>query len=164
MPPYDIAYNIISFIESENVSDDYYSRYRETKDPNIRMSMLSENQDLLDSVDSSEFEALVFDWFQSRGFKTTRSEESLRYGYDFEIYDKEENTILIEVKKYSKNSRVSVGTINQLLGSMSVRGASKGIIVSSSEFTKSAEVYALCSEKKIYLLTPSKLISGNFHI
>lgn len=162
MPPFDIASNIISFIETENVRNDDFLKYRDSDDPNVKLLMLSDSKDLLDSIDGSEFEALVFDWFQSRGFKTTKSEEYSRYGYDFEIDDENGETILIEVKKYSQNSRVSVGTINQLLGSMSVRGASKGIIVSSSEFTKSAEVYALCSDKKILLLTPTKLISENF--
>jgi hypothetical protein len=88
-----------------------------------------------------QFEKLVAELFAQMGYETTLTPKTADYGVDV-IAKKNEDTIAIQVKKYSKGRKVGNRDIQRLLGSMYQCNANKAIFVTSSEFTTPAYLQA----------------------
>lgn len=96
---------------------------------------LAQEQSLLQSVDSVEFEHLISDWLRTLGF-TVR--ETADESYDLTITSPEKGSAIVEVKKMHPQTLVSVEAVRKVLSSLQASDAGAGIVVSSSGFTPAA--------------------------
>ncbi len=85
-----------------------------------------------------EFEHLVASLFESQGYETQVSQASNDKGIDV-IAKGETETLAIQVKQYSRGNKVGRPTVQQLAGARDQVNANKGVIVTSSSFTETAQ-------------------------
>lgn len=111
-----------------------------------------------ESIDPITFETLVEEWFKENGFVVERMPLTRDKGYDFSIKTPEDKLILVEAKKLSRQSRVSVQHIRNLLGAVSVVGAAAGVLISPAAFTSAAIALAATSMPKLLLLKIEELL------
>jgi len=104
------------------------------------------NQDpaVLEALTPSEFERLVAELFRERGYEVSRTPPARDSGVDLVVRSPEDGQLLVvEVKKLSRQSRVSVEAVRRLLGTVSLTsGAVLGVLVSTSGFTGAAMALA----------------------
>lgn len=98
--------------------------------------MLSTNFSFMSPYDFEEFIARLFD---TQGYKTEVTKKTGDYGVDV-IAEKGLEKIAIQCKKYQEGNSVGNQTVQMLLGAMQLKNlkANKGIIITTSEFTKQA--------------------------
>jgi restriction endonuclease Mrr len=120
----------------------------------LTLAEAARDPSVLESTTPLEFERLVTKLFQERGFPIRATPHTTDQGFDL-IIDGDPPTV-VEVKRYSRRSLVSVGTVRALLGAMTAAGAGRAILVSSSGFTRSAR--AAATEWPIELMTFEDLL------
>lgn len=140
-----------SFIEDLQGAD--YNKINEILD------MFDDNPENMQNIDAHEFELLIFEWFRFNGFYPEWAEEKREYGFDFVIQCKDER-ILVDVKKFSLNSYVSVMKVQQLLGAVHAYHAAGGMIITSSGYTSSARDFAMKCSPKIELFDVKDILSN----
>jgi hypothetical protein len=65
------------------------------------------------------------------------------------------------VKKYSKQARVSIGAIRELLGAAALNGVGTAVVLTSASFTAGAEAMAAHSTKpRLVLMTMDSLLDA----
>lgn len=143
-------YNVINFLQKTNIEEksvrDNISNFKEL------ITNFRENSQIIDRVSGSEFEEFIFTYFRNSGANVDRPNTSTDYGYDFILKDwKGFHKTIVEVKKYNRNSKVSVNTIQQVVGAMNIYEADHAVIITTSEFTASAKEFASSMTKKIEL-------------
>ena len=80
-------------------------------------------------------------------------------GVDLVITSPKDNQVmLVEVKKLSRQSRVSVEAVRRLLGAVSIAGAPLGMLVSTSGYTAAA--LALAAGTPILLRTLEEILAA----
>lgn len=89
-----------------------------------------------------KFEELIASIFRNQGFDTTLTPESKDGGYDIIAVNHNsftgKNKYLIECKRYQRQNPVGVSIIRGLYGVLCTENATKGLVVTSSHFTKGA--------------------------
>lgn len=85
-----------------------------------------------------EFEHLVASLYGSQGYDTQVSQASNDKGIDVTVRGETE-TLAIQVKQYSRRNKVGRPTVQQLAGARDQVNANKGVIVTSSSFTETAQ-------------------------
>lgn len=112
---------------------------------------------LLESISPMEFERLVAELFLERGYSVVRTPNG---SADLIIERQGSNeAIIVEVKKMSRESRVSVETVRRFADLVSHFGAEAvGILVSTSGFTSAA--VALAASTPIALRTLEDLLGA----
>ena len=121
--------------------------------------LLRDDSRAIDSISSSEFETLIAKFFESKGYTVKRAETSNDYGFDLMIEDFEgHRKTIIEIKKYNRNSKVSINTIHQVFGTMNICEADYAIVITTSDFTSSAKNFATSISDKIELWNYKTLI------
>lgn len=115
---------------------------------------------VLEALAPSEFERLVAELFRERGFEVSTTPPTPDSGVDLVVRSPDDGQLmLVEVKKLSKQSRVSVEAVRRLLGAVSVvSGAAVGILVSTSGFTGAA--MALGAAGPIVLKTLEEILAA----
>ncbi|RDY30006.1 restriction endonuclease [Lachnotalea glycerini] len=133
-----------------------YSEYREN------IQRVVNEQDFLDKISYQDFEKIVYEYLKAQNLYIEYPLQSKDNGYDFFI---PKRNCLVEVKKYSRNSKISLSVIRAILGTMFEMNVDRGIIISSSEFTNSAINFVQGLKQEITLLTLQDLlkIDGNFN-
>ena len=113
----------------------------------------------LDKISGLEFENLMFNYFQEIGMEPERPESNRDYGFDFVLRNyKNYNKTIVEVKKYSQNSKVSVNTIHQVFGTLNIYEADHALIITTSDFTSSAKDFVSKMYEKVELWNIENLI------
>lgn len=132
-----------------------YSEYR------VNIQRAITEQDFLDKLSYQDFEKIIFEYLRAQNFNIEYPSSNRDTGYDFLI---QELNCLVEVKKFSRNSKISLSVIRTMLGALVEMNADKGIIISSSEFTNSAINFVRELKQKVILLTLQDLlkIDGDF--
>lgn len=143
-------YNVINFLQKTNIEEklvkDNISNFKEL------IANFRKNSQIIDRVSGSEFEDFIFNYFRNSGVNVDRPYTSIDYGYDFILNNwKGFAKTIVEVKKYNRNSKVSVNTIQQVVGAMNIYEADHAVIITTSEFTASAKEFASSMTKKIEL-------------
>jgi hypothetical protein len=112
---------------------------------------------VLESISPIEFERLVAELFRERGLNVTRTPNAAA---DLVVESQGGNeTIIVEVKKMSRESRVSVETVRRFSDVVSLFGAAaSGVLVSTSGFTSAA--VALAANTPIVLRTLDELLAA----
>jgi hypothetical protein len=128
--------------------------------PHELFDAILRNPELLDSVAPSEFKDSAADYFADLGFNVQRVTGPNAFGYDFSFsYHDSDKRIIVEVKKHNWNSRVSVSEVQRLVGAAVVAGAQAAIIVTSGEFTSSAQHLSETSPVPVLLLNLQSLLT-----
>jgi len=88
-----------------------------------------------------EFEKLIRELFVKMGYEASLTPYTADFGADV-VAKKGTDTIVIQVKKYSRENKVGSPEVQRLLGSMFKYKANKAIFVTTSEFTEEAREQA----------------------
>jgi restriction system protein len=89
-----------------------------------------------------QFEKIVAELLESKGYEVKISPATRDGGVD--IYAAEKNDLgsflyLVQCKRYAPEHHVGVGLIRELLGTVELKRATAGILVTSSFFSKDAK-------------------------
>lgn len=118
-------------------------------------SYVSKNSDAVFRMSPREFEYLIASIFREFGFEAELTPESNDNGVDIIALRNDRvigtDTILIECKRYAPENKVGIGVVQRLFGAVSEFQANKGIVVTTSTFTKKAQKTAQRSLNKIEL-------------
>lgn len=135
----------------------YYNDYKE----NIMRAI--EDKEFLDSINYGDFENIVYEYLKAQNITVVYRGRARNAAYDFQIPDFD---YVVEVKKYNRNGKISLSVIRELIATMVEYGAKRGIIISSTEFSRSAINFVQNLEQHIILLSLKDLIKldGNFEI
>lgn len=118
-----------------------------------------ENASVLEALPPRDFERLVAKLFEERGYEVEPTPPTHDAGVDLIVRAPEDDQVLfVEVKKLSKQSRVSVDAVRKLLESVAFASGAMGILVSSSGFTAAA--IALAATAPIVLRTLEELLAA----
>jgi len=132
------------------------------KYPTAEATLIAANQNpsILESLAPLEFEGLIRNLFKERGFDVVSDLQPRNCGWDFEVrLPKGGEHLLVEVKKYSSQSRVSVESVRRLVEAVFSRShPTKGLLVTSSNFTAAA--MALSSSGPVALATLSEVLAA----
>ena len=88
-----------------------------------------------------EFEEFIADLFKQMGYKARVTPAQADYGLDV-IAEKEDEKIGIQVKRYSETNKVGAPDVQKTLGSIYKANADRTILVTTSSFTRNAEIQA----------------------
>jgi hypothetical protein len=115
-----------------------------------------------DSISPVVFEELIAEVFMDQGFKVTFASQAADAGFDIFLESPhDQKPIAVQVKKYSKQSRVSIGHVRELLGAAVLNNVDAAVLVTSSSFTAGAEAMAAQSTvPKLVLVTMDRVLDG----
>ncbi|PSQ61243.1 MAG: hypothetical protein BRD21_10260 [Halobacteriales archaeon SW_8_66_22] len=105
----------------------------------------------------TEFEHLIADLFADQGYHTEVTQENNDGGIDVMAISGSE-TIAIQVKQYSPGNRVGRPTVQQTAGVREQVGATKAMIVTSSDFTTTAKEASRQYGETVELINGSELL------
>lgn len=108
----------------------------------------------IDSLNGFEFELFLYHLFQKMGFKVKSTKLSGDQGADLIIVNYSDK-IVVQAKRYS--GKVGNKAIQEVVASIAHYGANKGMVVTNSQFTRSA--IELAESNKIQLIDRNELKS-----
>lgn len=119
----------------------------------------SQDPAVLEALAPSEFEQLVAKLFKEHGYEVSTTPPIRDAGVDLVVRSPKDNQVLmVQVKKLSRQSRVSVETVRRLLATVSLAQGSLGVLVSTSGFTAAA--LALAGGTPIVLRTLEQILAA----
>jgi len=108
---------------------------------------LTRNYSDIYSLAPRKFEELIGDIYKSLGYEVKLTQQTNDGGCDLVLLESSrDEQILVECKRYAESRKVGVGLVRQLCGALVENEASKGVMVTSSGYSRDAEQYA----KNIY--------------
>ena len=114
---------------------------------------------VLEALGPAEFERLVVELFRERGYEVATTPATRDAGVDLVITSqRDKKVVLVEVKKLSRQSRVSVEAVRKLLGAVSLMSAPLGMLQATSGFTAAA--LALAAGTPIVLRTLEEVLAA----
>jgi hypothetical protein len=122
---------------------------------------IKRNPDILNDLKPIEFEKLIADIFHAQGFEVELTARTGDGGKDIiAVQDSPlgKNVMFVEAKRYAKNRPVNVAVVRSLLGVTEMEGATKGILVTSSYFTKDAQQLADKHRHRLQLADREQLL------
>jgi HJR/Mrr/RecB family endonuclease len=128
--------------------------------PNQLIEMLHLRSDFpekFEQIPYVVFEEAVQKEFFRQGFAVEIARPGADFGFDFRVLCKEKS-FLVEVKKSSVNSKVSIEAVQQLLGAIHAYNVPIGLLIGASEFTDSARGFAKRHAKDLELWSPIELL------
>lgn len=103
---------------------------------------LSRKPDKVLDMSPREFEKLVASIFRANGFNVELTPASHDGGFDVLAVQRSnlvgETRFLIECKRYKKDKKIGIGLVQRLIGTVNQFKATKGILVTTSSFTRDA--------------------------
>lgn len=151
------AQTIVSRAEELGGSAPARSRIFKSADATLRTA--SRDPAFLESLSPTDFERLVVELFKERGYEVAATSHTHDIGADIILTSKKnKDNVLVELKKLSRQSRVSVESVRNLLGVVSNFGAAAGVLISTSGFTASA--LALAAHTSIILRTLDEVLAA----
>lgn len=108
----------------------------------------------IDKFNGAEFENYIKELYIKLGYNAKTTNASHDFGADIVVvkgYDK----ICIQAKRYNENRTVGISAVQEVIGSLNYYKANKGIVISTSNFTKSA--IQLAKINNIILINRSEL-------
>lgn len=158
--PYEknIIFEIINQIEKMKFIQT--KKVENINDLEFLINSYDNDQDFFDKIEPIQFEEIIGQFFRRMNYEIYPNENPNEYGYDFLItnYGNYGKT-LVEIKKYNRNSKISVGQIQQFLGAIYFNKAECGIFITTSGFTRSAIDFAERATPKIELWDIDNLIN-----
>jgi restriction system protein len=134
--------------------------------PDIENEMIDffrKSPEQLYSLAPRKFEELIAAIFRNNGFLVQLTPETRDGGVDIIAVQHSaltgESVNLIECKRYAKKNRVGIGVVQRLLGCVHEKRATKGILVTTSFFTKDAQRVAESSSHNLALNDYNGIVS-----
>lgn len=140
------------FAESDTVSTELARLYTDVNDELI--ARLAQRPELMRELAPRRFEELVAELFNRRGYHVTLTPATRDGGVDIYALSKGalgESLYVIECKRYAPSRRVGVDVVRGLYAVAEVQRATKGILVTTSGFTKDAIAFASPLEYRLSL-------------
>lgn len=126
------------------------------------LKAIAEDSEFAASVSSKDFEELLVGFLRRSGLTVEQGRPD-RDVFDFALTEPGHHSVsdlvIVEVKKYSSTSRVSVDAVLQLAGAVTSAGARLGILISTSGFTAAAR--GLAETVPISLWTLREILEMN---
>lgn len=125
----------------------------EESDPHVEIPLtrsllldLSKDISGIDALNGREFEELVAQLFQLHGFDAQLTTRTMDGGYDIIAVRQDpflgSERVLIETKHYSPERKVGIAPVRVLAGALFEGRGSRGVVVTTSGFTKGARNFA----------------------
>lgn len=132
----------------------------------IKNSLASDLLDQILSMSPDFFEKLVVDLLVAIGYGGSRSDAGKVVGKSGDggidgIIKMDKlgiDEIYIQAKRWDKANTVSSREIRNFIGSLTVKGAKKGVFITTSKFTKDAELVSQQPNFKVVLIDGAKLV------
>ena len=125
------------------------------------LSYFGRHPELLHSLPPRKFEELIASVFRQNGFDVELTPETRDGGIDIIAVRKDElvgkGLHLIECKRYLPHNTVGIGVVQRLLGVVEQHRATKGIVVTTSSFTRDAHVVAESAKHRLDLSEYTKV-------
>lgn len=125
---------------------------------NIEIEVLAyfgRHPQLLYSLPPRKFEELIASVFRNNGFEVELTPETRDGGFDVIASQKNgfagSTMHLIECKRYTPENKVGIGIVQRMLGVIEQHRATQGIIVTTSSFSRDAEICAESSRNRLGL-------------
>ncbi len=119
----------------------------------------SRDPEVLEALSPFHFEQLVKELFEQRGYAIEPKESIQDTQVDFAFESQnDKKRILGQVKKLSRQSRVSVETVRKLVSAVSAVNAPLGILVATSGYTAAASAFA--AGTRILLRTLEEILAA----
>jgi restriction system protein len=119
------------------------------------LAYFGRHPELMFSLPPRKFEELVASIFRQNGFEVELTPESRDGGIDIIAVRNDklagQELHLIECKRYLPNNTVGIGIVQRLLGVVEQHRATKGIVVTTSSFSKDARVVAESTRHRLEL-------------
>jgi hypothetical protein len=145
------AHNILNRLENLHIRERKPPQNFDSAEAKLRAA--NNDPSFLDSIKPQEFETLIAKLFEEKGFKINPTKETRDSGFDFALESpKHDGVILVEAKKLSSQSKVSVDTVRKLLSAIPIVGATMGILVTTSGYTAAAAALAGASTLLLHSL------------
>lgn len=127
------------------------------------LAYFGRHPELLYSLPPRKFEELIASVFHKNGFDVELTPETRDGGIDIIAVQRDDlcggSLNLIECKRYLPHNTVGIGIVQRLVGVVEQHRATKGIIVTTSSFTKDAKESAAFSQHRLVLNDYSNLSS-----
>lgn len=125
------------------------------------LAYFGRHPELLHSLPPRKFEELIASVFRQSGFEVELTPETRDGGIDIIAVQKSgfagSSLHLIECKRYLPHNTVGIGIVQRLLGVVEQHRATKGIVVTTSSFTRDAIVVAESAKHRLVLNEYSKV-------
>ncbi len=124
---------------------------------------VSDNPGVLYSITPRQFEELVCELFERNGYNAKLTKQTHDGGKDIIILEKAlvgNLIIYAECKKYPKQCPVRVGLVRELYGTVEVDGATAGIMITTSYFSKEAQRFSERIKGRMTLMDYEALMKG----
>lgn len=125
---------------------------------NIEIEVLAyfgRHPELLHSLPPRKFEEIVAAVFRNNGFEVELTPETRDGGVDIIAVQKNSfggNTLhLVECKRYLPENKVGIGIVQRMLGVVEQHRATQGLIVTTSSFSRDAQICAQSSQYRLGL-------------
>lgn len=126
----------------------------------LEAALLSEIMSALHQVSPLRFERIVLDLLSAMGYgggdlaKTHLTRATGDGGVDGIIYEDSLglDAVYIQAKRYAEDSKIGRPTIQQFVGTLSGEGATKGVFVTTSDFSTEARNYLTKVQQRIVLI------------
>lgn len=130
------------------------------KDKENENDMILTTIEALQSLEPTEFENLVSTLLVQMGFNVSTTKASGDGGIDIVAINEQPivgGQYIVQCKRYATGNNVGEPAIRDLFGVMHSENANKGILITTSDFTRQAILFA--EDKAIELINGSKLLS-----
>jgi restriction system protein len=125
------------------------------------LAYFGRHPELLHSLPPRKFEEIIASVFRQSGFDVELTPETRDGGIDIIAVRKDDlvgnGLHLIECKRYLPHNTVGIGVVQRLLGVVEQHKATKGIVVTTSSFTRDARVVAESAKHRLALSEYSKV-------
>ena len=108
-------------------------------------SNVLEALNILDTIEDRNYRyiesrvaAAITPLLKSEGFDIDREKRTNDRGFDFAAHRGDEEGLVIEAKHYSRDKKISVSTVKELIGAATIGNYNRAILVSNSEFSSMA--------------------------
>ena len=108
------------------------------------IAYLAKHPEKMRDMPHRKFEELVAELFKSKGYTVTLTPRTRDGGFDVQAVQRSDIgtvLILIECKRYAPQNKVGVEVIRGLYGVVEHQSATKGLIATTSYFTKAAQEF-----------------------
>lgn len=125
------------------------------------LAYFGRHPELLHSLPPRKFEEIIASVFRQSGFDVELTPETRDGGIDIIAVRKDglvgNGLHLIECKRYLPHNTVGIGVVQRLLGVVEQHRATKGIVVTTSSFTRDARIVAESAQHRLTLNEYSKV-------
>ena len=121
---------------------------------------LAKHPELMHDMEPRKFEELVAALFRAKGFHVELTPATRDGGFDMRAFQRKDIGLcltLIECKRYAPDHRVSVDVVRGLYGVTENEGATTGLLVTTSSFTKDARSFQDQNRYRIHLADHAEL-------